>query len=101
MKKQSEKPMWREAIVAFGHRHVARAALLGTISYLALAGTTPRMAAAEVATDGTLGRRVSLRGGDIKIGADLGQQRGGNLFHSFRKFDVEAKGKVTFTGPAG
>jgi hypothetical protein len=42
------------------------------------------MAAAEVATDGTLGRRVSLRGGDITVGADLGQQRGGNLFHSFR-----------------
>ena len=73
--------------------------LLGTASYLAVVLLSPRMAAAEVATDGTLGRRVSLRGGDITVGADLGQQRGGNLFHSFRKFDVETSGRVTFTGP--
>ena len=35
---------------------------------------------------------VSLRGGDITVGADLGQQRGGNLFHSFRKFDLDTGG---------
>ena len=32
------------------------------------------------------------RGGDITVGADLGQQRGGNLFHSFRKFDLDTGG---------
>ena len=84
---------------AAGRRHAWRALLLGTASYLAVALLAPRMAGAEVATDGTLGRRVSLRGGDITVGADLGQQRGGNLFHSFRKFDVETRGRVTFTGP--
>ena len=48
---------------------------------------------AEVATDGTLGRGRTLRGGDIAIGAGLGQPRGGNLFHSFRKFDVETRAR--------
>ena len=78
-----------------------RAFLLGTASYLAVAVLIPRLGFAEVATDGTMGRQVTLRGGNIEIGADLGQQRGGNLFHSFRKFDVETKGKVTLTGPDG
>src|SRR5262245_50781765 len=86
-------------MVTTRRRHAWRALLLGTASYFAVAFLTARMAAAEVATDGTLGRRVSLRGGNIEIGADLGQQRGGNLFHSFRKFDVETRGRVTFTGP--
>jgi filamentous hemagglutinin family protein len=76
-----------------------RAWLLGTASYIAVALITPRLGFAEVATDGTLGPRVRLKGGDLTIGADLGQQRGGNLFHSFEKFDVETQGRVTFTGP--
>jgi filamentous hemagglutinin family protein len=42
---------------------------------------------------------VSLHGSDITVGADLGQTRGGNLFHSFERFDVETGGQVTFTGP--
>ena len=35
----------------------------------------------------------------MTVGADLGQTRGGNLFHSFQQFDVETGGRVTFTGP--
>src|SRR3954453_16473066 len=80
-------------------RYSWRTVLLGSASYAAVALFTPRPAAAVVITDGTLGRKVTLKGGDISIGAGLGQQRGGNLFHSFQKFDVETQGKVTFTGP--
>ena len=40
-----------------------------------------------------------MRSSNIRIGAGLGQQHGGNLFHSFRKFDIEKNAKVTFTGP--
>ena len=58
-------------------------------------------AMAEVATDGTLGRRVRLTGRDVEVGADLGQVRGRNLFHSFERFGVGAGGRVTFTGPDG
>ena len=81
-------------------RGASRTALLATVSYLAVAAMTPNPSMAEVRTDGTLGRRVQLQGGDITIGADLGQRRGGNLFHSLEKFDVESKGGVTFTGPS-
>ena len=45
-------------MAATRRRHAWRALLLGTASYLAVALLAPRMAAAEVATDGTLGRRV-------------------------------------------
>ena len=43
---------------------------------------------AEVTTDGTLGAAQSLSGPDFAVTADLGQQRGGNLFHSFSFFNI-------------
>src|SRR4051794_9674637 len=58
-------------------------------------------ALAEVATDGTLGRKVTLGGRNVTVGADLGQVRGKNLFQSFQRFDIPSKGRVTFTGPSG
>ena len=54
-----------------------------------------------VATDGTMGARVSLTGPAIEVGAGLGQRRGGNLFHSFERFDIATGERVTFTGPGG
>src|SRR3712207_3913368 len=62
---------------------------------------TSTAALAEVATDGTLGRRVRLAGKDVEVGADLGRVRGRNLFHSFERFGVARGGRVTFTGPGG
>ncbi|MDM8567120.1 hypothetical protein QUF74_15900 [Candidatus Halobeggiatoa sp. HSG11] len=40
---------------------------------------------AEVITDGTLGQNINLPGPDFQITPDLGQQHGGNLFHSFQE----------------
>jgi filamentous hemagglutinin family protein len=54
---------------------------------------------AQIVTDGSVGPKVSLRGGEIKIGADLGTQRGDNLFHSFEKFGIATGQTATFTGP--
>src|ERR671910_1478533 len=54
---------------------------------------------AQIVTDGTLGPKVSLQGGEIKIGADLGSRRGANLFHSFEKFGITTGQSATFTGP--
>jgi filamentous hemagglutinin family protein len=54
---------------------------------------------AQIVTDGTLGPKVSLQGGEIKIGADLGSRRGDNLFHSFEKFGIATGQSATFTGP--
>lgn len=53
---------------------------------------------AEVITDGTLGSRVELSGSDFQITADLGQQHGGNLFHSFQEFNLHSKESATFSG---
>jgi filamentous hemagglutinin family protein len=54
---------------------------------------------AQIATDGSVGPKVSLRGGEIEIGADLGTRRGDNLFHSFEKFGIAPGQTATFTGP--
>src|SRR3954463_13477499 len=54
---------------------------------------------AQIVTDGSLGPKVSLRGGEIEIGADLGTRRDDNLFHSFEKFGIATGQTATFTGP--
>jgi hypothetical protein len=54
---------------------------------------------AQIVTDGTVGPKVSLSGGQIEIGADLGSRRGDNLFHSFEKFGITTGQTATFTGP--
>jgi large exoprotein involved in heme utilization and adhesion len=50
---------------------------------------------ADIATDGTLGPQLELPGPDFQIGAQLGQQHGGNLFHSFQTFDVHTGESAT------
>jgi filamentous hemagglutinin family protein len=54
---------------------------------------------AQIVTDGTVGPKVSLQGGQIEIGSDLGTQSGANLFHSFEKFGIATGQTATFTGP--
>ncbi|RKZ38058.1 MAG: hypothetical protein DRQ41_12655, partial [Gammaproteobacteria bacterium] len=54
---------------------------------------------AEVTLDGTLGSSGALPGPDYLIGADLGQQHGGNLFHSFKEFNLQSFESATFFGP--
>ena len=56
-------------------------------------------ASAEVTLDGTLGRNGALPGPDYLIGADLGRQHGGNLFHSFQGFNLNPSESATFSGP--
>ena len=54
---------------------------------------------AQIVTDGSVGPKVSLSGGEIKIGANLGTRSGDNLFHSFEKFGIATGQTATFTGP--
>jgi hypothetical protein len=56
---------------------------LGPPLLAALLTTAPVQA--QIVTDGSVGPKVSLRGGEIEIGANLGTRRGDNLFHSFEK----------------
>ncbi|MDM8558447.1 filamentous hemagglutinin N-terminal domain-containing protein [Candidatus Parabeggiatoa sp. HSG14] len=54
---------------------------------------------AEITTDGSLGSRANLSGPDYLIGADLGHHKGGNLFHSFKDFNLNSLESATFSGP--
>ncbi len=55
---------------------------------------------AQIILDGTLGKSGALAGPNYQIGADLGQQHGGNLFHSFGDFNLQSHESATFSGPA-
>jgi filamentous hemagglutinin family protein len=72
---------------------------------LALLGTAP--AQGQITPDATLGSEgsqvlpgVEVRG-DVADLIEGGATRGGNLFHSFEDFNVEAGGRVYFANPAG
>ncbi len=67
---------------------------------LAAALCLPAAARGQVVTDGTVGPARTLAGPNFDVTPDLGQTRGGNLFHSFGAFHVPARGSATFTGPA-
>lgn len=54
---------------------------------------------AEIITDGTLGTLLNLPGPDFQIESQLGQQVGGNLFHSFQDFNLQSFESTTFSGP--
>ena len=54
---------------------------------------------AEITLDGTLGSKIALEGPNYDISANLGQQRGSNLFHSFGQFNINVKEIATFSGP--
>jgi filamentous hemagglutinin family protein len=54
---------------------------------------------AEVVLDGTLGEAVALEGPYFDIKAELGQQYGNNLFHSFKWFNLNKEETATFSGP--
>lgn len=53
---------------------------------------------AEIVTDGTMGQITTLMGPDFMISDQLGQQIGGNLFHSFKDFNLHTGESATFTG---
>ncbi|BAP56084.1 large exoprotein containing haemagglutination activity domain [Thioploca ingrica] len=54
---------------------------------------------AEITLDGTLGTSGALPGPHYAIGAELGQQLGDNLFHSFSQFNLNSDESATFSGP--
>jgi len=54
---------------------------------------------AQIITDGTLGPTSNLTGPHFEIKANLGQQQGSNLFHSFQDFNLNSWESATFSGP--
>ena len=76
---------------------IIRAALLFSFPLLVEAVTT------NITLDGSLGGRsgpVTLNNGNYAITADMGKQRGGNLFHSFGQFTVGTGDTAQFSGPS-
>ncbi|HYZ31313.1 MAG TPA: filamentous hemagglutinin N-terminal domain-containing protein, partial [Crenalkalicoccus sp.] len=69
------------------------------LSSMALSSAGPA-AAQRIATDGSLGPAQALSGPAYAIGAGLGRQVGGNLFHSFARFGLATGESATFSGPA-
>ena len=69
---------------------------LGGILWLAMLLTRSH---AQITLDGSLGPAGPLAGPHYRIGSELGQTRGGNLFHSFGEFNVPTGGSATFAGP--
>ncbi len=53
---------------------------------------------AEIVLDGTLGPAKVLSGPNFAVEADLGQQVGNNLFHSFQNFNLLLGESATFSG---
>ncbi|MCP5154785.1 MAG: filamentous hemagglutinin N-terminal domain-containing protein, partial [Ectothiorhodospiraceae bacterium] len=58
-------------------------------------------AGAQVVTDGTVGPGRVIPGPDHAIPHTLGARIGGNLFHSFTRFDLPTGTSATFSGPGG
>ncbi|MGA1795229.1 MAG: filamentous hemagglutinin N-terminal domain-containing protein [bacterium] len=56
-------------------------------------------APAQITLDGTLGPHGPLEGPDYLISDAMGEQVGGNLFHSFGEFNVHTGESATFDGP--
>src|SRR3954471_15228113 len=53
-----------------------------------------------ITVDGRLSPAQTLAGPNYAIGANLGRQVGGNLFHSFGAFGLNRSETATFSGPA-
>ncbi len=57
------------------------------------------IATAQVVLDGTMGTSGSIPGPQYAITADVGQQKGNNLFHSFQTFNINTVETAIFSGP--
>ena len=65
-----------------------------------LLGALLNISHAQITLDGSLGPAGALTGPNYVIPAEVGQTRGGNLFHSFGLFNVPTNQRATFTGPS-
>jgi filamentous hemagglutinin family protein len=76
-----------------------RLALTLLLSCVLLLGALAAASQAQITLDGSRGPAGPLTGPNYRIGAELGQLRGSNLFHSFGQFNVHTRERATFTGP--
>jgi filamentous hemagglutinin family protein len=73
---------------------------IAVVAGSSLAAVTLRMAVAQhITVDGRFSPAQTLVGPNYAIGANLGRQLGGNLFHSFGQFGLVKGESASFTGP--
>jgi len=85
---------------ANSRKHQVRTLVIRVLLSSALLLTTlPVLSQGQITLDGSLGPRGPLAGPNYRVGADLGQIRGSNLFHSFGQFNVQTGESASFTGP--
>ena len=60
----------------------------------------PTVLTQRISVDGRLSPAQTLMGPNYGIGANLGKQVGGNLFHSFGTFNLTQDETAAFSGPA-
>jgi len=78
-----------------------RGAWLIGLAALLFGALAPGAASAQhITTDGSLGAKLTLSGPNYAIPATLGQQVGGNLFHSFGIFGLSTGETATFSDTA-
>ncbi len=92
--------MGEESCIARGERDLSARRWIFALPIL-VAGLAPWVSArAQIVTDGTMGPAQALVGPNFDIGAALGTQAGGNLFHSFTHFNINTGESANFSGPA-
>ena len=81
--------------------HFSHRSLSVALSLTLILSFAPCVRAGQVVTDGTVGSAGSVPhvGQSFLIGAGLGAQRNGNLFHSFSSFDLDAGETAVFQPP--
>jgi filamentous hemagglutinin family protein len=77
-----------------------RRAGAGAALCLAVCAAPGTARAQHITVDGRLSPAQTLIGPNYAIGANLGKQVGGNLFHSFGLFSLTQPETATFSGPA-
>ncbi len=75
-----------------------RTSSISKLSLLIILSISTTLTQAEVVLDGTVGIAVALEGPNFDIKAELGQQHGNNLFHSFKWFNLNKEETATFSG---
>lgn len=88
-------------LIHVSSRRVLRRAVSTAFACLSVVSAVIVMtpAAAQITLDGSFGRSGALSGPEYIVGSELGRQVGGNLFHSFGRFNLSVGERATFSGP--
>ena len=88
---RADKKMMRSLKPIVGHNQLVAGL------FLVLAGQSV-WALEAIVTDGSMGAVKTLKGAQVMIPQNIGTTMGGNLFHSFKSFNINSGQTVVFSG---